>query len=183
MVANVGETRNPISVFSRCHEGILERLEALQELPSLLEAATRARRLAGETLEFFHRTVRGHHVEEERDLFPAVLASAAPGNELEQVELIVERLTREHREVEAAFERLEPGLRAASKGHDAALDAEQLGTLIQAYEGHARYEEREFLPLSERILGRDSNHMAALGLALHLRHALPEVLARYGTRI
>ena len=30
---------------------------------------------------------------------------------------------------------------------------------------------RSFLPLAERILGRNGNHMAALGLALHLRHA------------
>jgi len=36
---------------------------------------------------------------------------------------------------------------------------------------HARYEEVVFLPLSERILSRNGDHMAALGLALHLRHA------------
>jgi hypothetical protein len=36
---------------------------------------------------------------------------------------------------------------------------------------HANFEEQWFLPLAERILGRDGNHMAALGMALHLRHA------------
>lgn len=30
--------------------------------------------------------------------------------------------------------------------------------------------ETEFLPLSQTILGRNSNHMAALGLSLHMRH-------------
>ncbi len=34
----------------------------------------------------------------------------------------------------------------------------------------ARCEELEFLPLSEQILGRNGNHMAALGLSLHMRH-------------
>jgi hypothetical protein len=28
-----------------------------------------------------------------------------------------------------------------------------------------------FLPVAERILSRNGEHMAALGLALHLRHA------------
>ena len=36
---------------------------------------------------------------------------------------------------------------------------------------HARYEETVFLPLAERILLRNGDHMEALGLALHLRHA------------
>ena len=39
------------------------------------------------------------------------------------------------------------------------------------------------LPLSEAILSRDPNHMAALGVSLHLRHAMPEVLAKFGSRI
>ena len=40
-----------------------------------------------------------------------------------------------------------------------------------------------FLPLSQTILGRNSNHMAALGVSLHMRHALPQVLERFGGRI
>ncbi|MEZ5652848.1 MAG: hypothetical protein R3E87_20115 [Burkholderiaceae bacterium] len=52
--------------------------------------------------------------------------------------------------------------------------------LIDAYLAHARFEEQEFLPLSELILNRDGNHMAALGLALHARHVLPELRRKYG---
>jgi hypothetical protein len=40
---------------------------------------------------------------------------------------------------------------------------------------HARYEETVFLPLAERILSRNGDHMDALGLALHLRNAPPVV--------
>ena len=39
------------------------------------------------------------------------------------------------------------------------------------------------LPLSEAILARNPNHMAALGVSLHMRHALPGILARVGHRI
>lgn len=43
--------------------------------------------------------------------------------------------------------------------------------LINRYKAHANSEETVFLPLAEKILGRNSNHMAALGLSLHMRHA------------
>jgi len=38
------------------------------------------------------------------------------------------------------------------------------------YRAHAWFEEQEFLPLSQTILSRNPNHMAALGLSLHMRH-------------
>ena len=54
---------------------------------------------------------------------------------------------------------------------------------MHSYRNHARYEEEVFLPLSQAILGRNSNHLAALGMSLHLRHALPQVLERFAGRI
>jgi hemerythrin-like domain-containing protein len=173
----------PIAAFSKCHEGILTRLDALSGLPALLDAAARARAVAGQTVRFFREVVYEHHQEEERELFPAVLASARAGEEREHVQAIVDRLTREHRQVEAAFVHLEPALKDAAKGHDSRLDAAEVGALVTRYEAHARYEEEAFLPLSQAILGRNSDHMAALGLSMHLRHSVPEVLAKYGSRI
>lgn len=54
--------------------------------------------------------------------------------------------------------------------------------LVDSYHVHARYEEGVFLPLSTTILGRNANHMTAIGLSLHLRHAVPAVLERFGSR-
>ena len=67
--------------------------------------------VAAQTVKFFRDVVYEHHQEEERELFPAVLASALAGTEREQVQGIVERLTHERREVEAAFVRLAPALK------------------------------------------------------------------------
>jgi hypothetical protein len=177
----------PIAGFSRCHESILGHLETLAGLPALLEPAARARRIAEETQRFFRAAVYEHHQEEERELFPAVLASAIESEEHQRVQVIVTQLTAEHREVEVLFERLEPALKKVAKGHDPEMPGAEFGAdvkrLVQRYEGHATFEETDFLPLAERILGRNSNHLAALGLSLHLRHALPEVLKRYGSRI
>jgi hypothetical protein len=52
-----------------------------------------------------------------------------------------------------------------------AIEEEAAMRLVQAYIAHAQLEEREFLPLAAEILGRDSAHLAALGMSLHMRHA------------
>lgn len=165
----------PITNFSQCHVGILSHLKAFGGLPALLAPAEQARQVAQETLKFFRDAVYEHHAEEERELFPAVLASATEGIEMDQVKFMVERLTREHRQVEATWTRLEPHLKKIAKGQSADLDTAAVASLVRDYSAHAAFEEAEFLPLCQTILSRNSNHMAALGLSLHLRHA-PQVV-------
>lgn len=160
----------PILDFSLCHEGILNKLDMLGELPALLAPAARAREVAGGALEFFKEAIFEHHADEERELFPAVLASAKKGDERDRVQLMVKRLTQEHRELEAQWKRLGSGLKKVAKGQASDVDAAAIQQLVAQYRAHAAFEEREFLPLSQEILGRNSNHMAALGLSLHMRH-------------
>ncbi len=173
----------PIQNFSNCHTGIVSHLQSLERLPALLEPARQARSIAGEILKFFRSAVYEHHSEEETELFPAVLAAARAGEERAGIQAMVDRLVREHRQIEAAWSRLEPALKQVAKGADGGLDGEAVASLVADYLGHAAYEEREFLPLCQTILGRDGNQMAALGMSLHLRHAVPEVTQRLGFRI
>lgn len=173
--AGAVNTDAPLTNFSHCHAGILRRLSALDELPALLEPAARARQVAEQSVEFFREAIFEHHLEEERELFPAVLASAQPGEEAERVQAMVRRLTNEHRMLEGLWKRLEGDLKKVAKGHSTQLDVSELQRLVGDYTAHARFEEAEFLPLSETILGRNSNHMAALGLSLHMRHAKPVI--------
>lgn len=174
---------SPIDDFSQCHVGILQHLDEFAQLPALLEPATRARRIAAGMLKFFREAVFEHHAEEESELFPAVLASAQAGEERARVQTLVDRLTREHRQVESRWHQLEPALKQVAKGQDTVLDAAAVTALVESYTAHARFEETQFLPLSQTILARDANHLAALGLSLHLRHTMPAVLARFGHRI
>lgn len=172
-----GEARDnaPIASFSQCHVGILSHLQAFGGLPALLEPAARARQIAEETLSFFQDVVLEHHAEEERELFPAVLASATQGDELARVKSIVQRLTQEHRQVESTWKSLKPHVKKIARGETADLDTSAVAALVRDYGAHADFEEAEFLPLCQAILGRNSNHMAALGLSLHMRHVPPAV--------
>ena len=161
---------SPVSNFSNCHVGIVKRLTALDELPALLEPAARARQIAEESLEFFREAIFEHHLEEERELFPAVISSAHTGEELTRVKAMAKRLTDEHRAIEALWKQLEKGLKPVAKGQSTNLDVGELHRLVAEYQAHAHFEETEFLPLAEEILGRNSNHLAALGMSLHMRH-------------
>jgi hypothetical protein len=159
----------PLAGFSRCHLGIVHQLEDTALLPGWIEAAARARQTATDTLNLFRSAILPHHAEEEAELFPAVLQSALP-DEKQRVQRMVDKLVEEHRHVEALWKKLEPAVRAAARGARAQMDAEIMSDLVHIYLRHARYEETEFLPLAETILARNGDHMAALGLSLHMRH-------------
>ena len=160
----------PIDDFSHCHAGIFRKLDMLGELPALLEPARKAREIAEKSLEFFREAIFEHHLDEERELFPAVIQSAEKGAEQERVKAMAKRLTDEHRELERLWKSLESGLKKVAKGQSSDLDTTVIEQLVTQYRAHAQFEEQEFLPLSQQILGRDDNHMAALGMSLHMRH-------------
>ncbi len=108
-------------------------------------------------------------------MFPAVLLSAAGGEERSQVQTMVDRLTAEHRRIEAWWSRIKPQLKQIAKRQDTALDTVALQQMVSDYHAHAAFEKTEFPPLSQEILGRNQNHMAALGMSLHMRHVKPAV--------
>lgn len=164
------DTDAPISHFSNCHTGIFAQLTRLGDLPALLGPAAQARKIAQTSLDFFNDALFNHHSEEEKDLFPAVHSSAQAGAERLKVDTLVEQLTNDHRALENLWKSLEPGLRKVAKGQDTTLDVLALQSLVQRYQAHAQLEEQAFLPLAQTILGRNENHMAALGLTLHMRH-------------
>lgn len=170
--------QGPIADFSNCHAGILSRFERLGELPKLLAdpaSGNAARSFADGMLRFVRDAVFEHHAEEEQALFPAVARSAAPGDEKALVESLIVRLTREHRALEAQWAKIEPAMKLIARGKPAQLDAAALESLCADYTGHARFEEIAWLPLASKILS--PNDQAALGMTLHMRHALDRIVA------
>lgn len=168
-MAQTESSASPVQEFSQCHAGIFRQLDRLGELPQLLAPAAKARETADKALDFFRAAVFEHHLDEERELFPAVLA-AAMDTERAEVTAKVDRLVAEHRELEGMWKRLEGDLKKVAKGNSTEVDVDLINRLVQQYRAHARFEEVEFLPLAQQILGRNSQQMAELGLSLHLRH-------------
>jgi hemerythrin superfamily protein len=174
------DNESPVETFTNCHVGIIGTMRDLADLPALLEPARRFHAVSTRIEEFFEKVVRVHHQEEEEELFPAVLSSAIAGEERSEVHQIISRLTNEHRNIEASFAKLIPIVKAASKDFETELSAHDIDALVNVCLDHARYEEEVFLPLAKSILGRNGDHMAALGMSLHMRHATSIARGNFG---
>ena len=160
--------------FSECHHDFVAQLHSALYLPELVEAAVKARGMANDLLKMFREGVTTHHAEEERELFPAVLRAAEPGAEFDEVRAMVDQLVREHRDMEARWAQLRPAVEAVARGETPPVDAAMIQDLVQHFFAHAHLEEAHFLPLAQKVLGRHSESMAALGRALHQRQQAVE---------
>lgn len=174
------ENDTPLESFAGCHIGIVKMVRELAELPELVAPVRRFQSITLRIEDFFNKVVKTHHSEEEEQLFTAVLASANSGDEMEKVEQLISKLTDEHREIERAFVYLIPQIKALEKNVVPEFNAKKVDSLVELYLAHARFEEEVFLPLAKTILGRNDNHMAALGLAIHMRHTVDELRGEFG---
>ncbi|MEY2658509.1 MAG: hypothetical protein RLZZ395_2251 [Pseudomonadota bacterium] len=166
---------NAVGQFSHAHVGILMQLDRLSTLPALLAPARMAQDTAQRVVDFFREAVFEHHKDEEEALFPALLESAQAGEERQRVNTLVDALTAEHRVIEGLWRQLEPELKHVAQGRSYHINAPVLEDLVSRYQAHAQVEETQLLPLADTILGRHGNHMAALGLSLHMRHQPPPI--------
>ncbi len=97
-----------------CHRQTLEQLDQLQQLAIQFGAGTLAAQASARASEidrFFGGTSRAHHAEEEKTVFPPLLASG--NSELVQA---VQTLQQDHGWIERNWDALGPQLRAVAKG-------------------------------------------------------------------
>ncbi len=167
----------PLQDFSRCHEGFVTVLETALGLPEMIATAARSRSCAADMLKMFRDRLLAHHDDEERDLFPAVLRIAQPGEEAERARTMVERLVRDHREIAQLWKQLEPSVQAVANGYLPQLDAALLREMVGRFNEHVRVEEEDFLPFAQQVLARHAEDLAMLGLALHRRHEAEEIMS------
>lgn len=176
-IRQAAETAAPLQDFSKCHVEFVTLLEASLGLPEMVTTAARARARAADVLKMFRDRLLVHHHDEERDLFPAVLQVAAPGDEAERAQSMVTQLVREHSEIAQLWKQLEPDVQAIANGELPQLNSALLHELVKRFNEHVRTEEVEFLPFAQLVLARQAKDMAALGMALHRRHEADEIMA------
>lgn len=170
------EADSPLQDFSACHSGFVTLLETALGLPEMVATSARARSCAADVVKMFRHGVLAHHEDEEHDLFPAVLQAAQPGAEADRAQAMVAQLVREHREIAALWQQLESTVQAIANGYLPVLDAALLQELVKRFNEHVRVEEVEFLPFAQQVLARQGEDMAMLGLTLHRRHEVAEIM-------
>ncbi len=172
------EAGAPLQDFSKCHVGFVTVLETALGLPEMIVTAARSRASAADMLKMFRDRLLAHHDDEERDLFPAVLRIAEPGDEADRARTMVAQLIREHREIAQLWKQLEPAVQAIANGYLPQLDAALLHELVTRFNEHVRIEEEQFLPFAQQVLARQAEDIAMLGLALHRRHEAEEIMSK-----
>jgi len=177
-IRQASEADAPLQDFSRCHAGFVTVLETSLGLPGMLATAAQSRSCAADMLKMFRNSLLAHHDDEERDLFPAVLRVAQPGAEADRARAMVDQLVREHREIAQQWKQLEPAVQAIANGYLPRLDSALLTEMVRCFNEHVRLEEEEFLPFAQEVLAREAEDMAMLGLALHRRHEVEEIMAK-----
>lgn len=166
-----GSDPDPLQLFVGCHDEIRGGIASLEALASALAGGggmPEMRRVAGEVLGCFERTVPEHHREEERELWPMVRRSAR-GEDLQTFEAIAARLRKEHHELEAAWAELRRAVESIARGGDAggaALDPERVAKLAEAYRNHALFEDEVVVPMAHYLLSPTEQNRLRIAVAL-----------------
>jgi hemerythrin-like domain-containing protein len=144
---DVPATPDGFEVLDACHQQTLLTLNKLSALVAGLgadgpDALTRA--TAAEIVSFFSTTSRQHHVDEERHVFPKLLASSDA-----QIAQAVQRLQQDHHWLEQDWAELEPMLDAVSAGqgwYDLATLREGAEVFLALSHDHIELEESLIYP-------------------------------------
>ncbi len=138
-------------VLDEAHRAVMEQLGLLAELIERLDREgidARASELARGIGAFFNGHAREHHAEEERRVFPGLLADGAP--ELVQH---VRRLQQDHGWLEEDWLELAPQLEAVANGYnwyDLAMLQHALPIFTELYREHIALEESLIYPEAKR---------------------------------
>lgn len=140
----------PLEMLRACHGRIMDQCGTLHKL--LQHLAThgcdvQAQQAARAILRYFDTAGQYHHQDEELDLFPLLLAS-----QNSETRELIGKLLRDHKEMEAAWQRLRQPLFDITQGHTTTLDASVVGNFSSVYERHIDLENAQLLPLSARLL-------------------------------
>ncbi len=157
--------------FSNCHTRILKNFSKLKHLSDWQDFSNpNTQAMIKGLIKYFKKEVWQHHQEEEQELFEAVLDCTHSGPNAELAKEYVDRLIREHRDMEDQWRRVvKKDLRRLARGKSDKFNRKAAAKLAGDYLEHARFEEDVFLPFAEKCL--KGTGMSALGLALHLRRA------------
>jgi hemerythrin-like domain-containing protein len=165
----------PLEMLAACHGRVERQCQTLLRLVPHLAANGAdqpAREAAQNIMRYFDTSAKHHHADEEEDLFPALLQSAAD-TELVPLRELINALRAQHRELEQAWGQLRWKLEGIWLGTMRELDAAEVGRLVELYRRHIAREEAELLPLAARVLGEAQ--LDTVGHAMRLRRGIKDV--------
>ncbi len=158
----------PFEMLEACHERVLRSLDLLQRLRAHVRSHggdASARQAAQDVLRYFDIAAPLHHEDEERHVFPPLLARAGAGRSdggaqaAAAVAQLVRQLQRDHIAMAAAWDAARGPLQALAQGgldafapdHEAAFDR-----FAALYADHLRHEDATVYPAAQALLAPDT---------------------------
>jgi hemerythrin-like domain-containing protein len=144
-----------------CHQQIMEHLTKLTALALYIEESgidDAAQRQAGAIEAFFSGTSRQHHMEEEKSVFPQLLAGSNA-----EVAALVRVLQQDHGWIEENWIELAPQLRAIASGNnwiDSAEFQHNTEVFLALCREHIELEERMIYPQARALQARSLSSRA-----------------------
>lgn len=163
---------DPLEMLRACHDRIQSQCATLNKLLAHLPqhgGDTQAQQAARAILRYFDTAGRHHHNDEEKDLFPLLLATSS-----DEAHTQVARLLNEHLVMDAAWQRLRSDLSGLAEGSSAALDTAAAEHFIAVYDRHIALENSQLLPQAEKIL--TETQLETLGKSMAARRLIVERL-------
>ncbi|HQT32074.1 MAG TPA: hemerythrin domain-containing protein [Thiobacillus sp.] len=159
----------PLDVLEACHGRIARQCDTLEKLLAHMTdhgADAPAQQAARAVLAYFDTAAVHHHDDEERNLFPLLEQTNAPGAcDLAEV------LTLEHDEQALLWRRLRAQLQQIEAGTAATLDGDLASRFVAMNRAHLEFENTHVLPLARQVLG--AAEIERLGRAMAARRGVP----------
>ncbi|TCP08808.1 hemerythrin domain-containing protein [Caldimonas thermodepolymerans] len=162
----------PFEMLAACHDRVRRSLRRLTLLVPHLQAHGNdapARQAAADVLRYFDLAAPHHHEDEERHVFPPLLACGPAA-----VQAAVRQLQQEHREMARAWAALRPGLQRLADGEADTLDEADAGRIqrfVALYEAHLRLEDEQVYPVARQQI--DAAALPAIGAEMARRRGAP----------
>jgi hemerythrin-like domain-containing protein len=158
---------SPLEMLSACHDRIMDQCTTLQKLMNHLPmngCDEQAQQAAQGIMRYFDTAGHFHHLDEEEDLFPLLLAANNPGaNDL------IQHLLNDHKTMDAAWLKLREQLQAIADGKLATLERGLVADFSLAYGKHVMLENRQLIPFAAHQL--NPQQLQELGAKMAARRA------------
>lgn len=164
-----------IEMLFACHDRVERQCETLSRLVAYLPAHgsdTAAQQASRGVLRYFTEAAPHHHADEERDLFPMLLASAS-GPSAATLPPVIAQLIAEHRMLEDRWQRIAAVLQRIVDGQAVVLDAQQVTDFLKIYRHHMQTENEVLFPQIETVLSEQQ--IALLGVAMRRRRGIETI--------
>lgn len=159
----------PFAMLGACHERVRRMLSLLTRLQQHLAhngADASAREAAADVMRYFDRAAPEHHEDEERHLFPRLVASPDAA-----MRALAVRLQGEHQAMEHQWARLRGDLLAVRAGQPVTVEAPQRwAAFVALYSGHLEAEDGLAYPAARLLV--PAHEEAAIGREMASRRGV-----------